>query len=79
MLIGYLEREAKETRRLRKLCWTIVCGYADKSLPSNEMVWWPVAGDPKIIGMTKRRLTKMLTKFRSTQWTLNSVLKSEQK
>lgn len=79
MLIGYLEKEAKETRRLRRLCWTIVCGYGDKSLPSSEYVWWPIVGDPKIKLMTKRRVQNMVSKFRNTQWTLNSVLKLEQK
>lgn len=80
MLIGYLKNEAKELRRFRKLVWTITCGYADpKKLPANELVWWPLAGDPKIRRLTQADTKRMANKFRSIKWMPNSRLKSEQK
>ena len=80
MLIGFLQNEAKDLRRLRTLCWTITVGYADpKKLPANELVWWPIKGDPVIRKLTPADTKRMANKFRSIKWKVSSPLKSAQK
>lgn len=80
MLIGYLRNEAKTQRYVRKICWSIICGYADaKTRPSSELHWWPIDGDPIIRPLNPNEVKILTDKFKSTTWTLNSRSKSEQK
>lgn len=71
MCQGFVESEQKkeiqEWKRVRSLGWNIVCGYADpKSLPENQMVWWPMERDqlPKPKRLTKTRSKKIAERIR---------------
>jgi len=71
MLIGYLENEAKTWRYIRRICWTMVRGYADpKKLPANESDYWHIEGDPIIKQLSQDEVKSIVDKFRATKWTL---------
>jgi len=61
-LLGYNNRKLNEARLERRRLWTMICGYADpKKLPSSEISWMPLKGDP--IANNKMTTEQMLTAF----------------
>lgn len=69
MLIGYLKKENNKQRDIRTLWWTITKGWADpKTLPANELIAWPIKGDPAIKRLTHADAKRMDKRFRSLKW-----------
>lgn len=79
LCIGQKNVDLKETSYVRKLAWTMVCGYADpKKLPANEYMYWPLENDPKPKPINKKKVLKlhnlfMGTKFTKKQWQTDLV------
>lgn len=58
--LGQKDIDQKELQHLRKLCWTMICGYADPATrPANESTWWPLQGDPKPIPINRKKVIKL--------------------
>lgn len=46
MYNGFLNKEKKQLKNVRRLSWHIIRGYADpKDLPKTMEAWWPIDDD----------------------------------
>lgn len=62
--IGRRNHFLRELQYIRKLCWTMVCGYADPvKLPPNERTWWPLENDPLAKPLNRKKVIKLHNKI----------------